>query len=350
MKVSVVIAAYNSAALLAGCLEALGRQTMPPENFELIVVDDGSTDDTRQVCERAGARYIYQENQGPAVARNLGVREARGEVVAFTDADCLPEPDWLEQLTAPFAAQEVSAAKGAYRSRQPELVARLVQLEYEAKYERLKRFCYIDFIDTYSAAYRREVFLASGGFDERYTTASLEDQELSFRLHEGGHKMVFRPQALVYHRHPASLGDYWRKKYKNGYWKAFLIRAHPGRVRGDHHTPQAYKLQIALAALLPPLLVAAPFSGLAAAALGGVGGLFLAASVPFMWFAAPRDKAVALLYPALSLVRSLGLAAGLLVGFGAHFLGQEARLRARGRDRVKGREGRRPWSAKPRRY
>ncbi len=324
-RISVIIASYNSAAWLAGCLAALEDQTLPREGFEVIVVDDGSTDDTRLVCQRAGVRYIFQENRGPAAARNHGVREAAGEVVAFTDADCLPEPDWLRELTAPFASPEISAAKGVYRSRQRELVARLVQLEYEAKYERLKRFEYIDFIDTYSAAYRREVFLAHGGFDERYTTPSVEDQELSFRLHEAGCKMVFRPQAVVYHRHPATLGGYWRKKYKNGYWKAFLIRAHPGRVRGDHHTPQAYKLQIALAALLAPLAFAAPFSRLAQYAAGGVGGLFLAASVPFMATAARRDPAVTLLYPLLSLVRSLALAAGLLVGFGRHFLARKPR-------------------------
>jgi cellulose synthase/poly-beta-1,6-N-acetylglucosamine synthase-like glycosyltransferase len=148
----------------------------------------------------------------------------------------------------------------------------------------------------------------------------VEDQEFSFRLHREGHKMVFRPKALVYHRHPARLSDYWRKKYKNGYWKAFLIRRHPERVRGDHHTPQAYKLQIVLAALLLPLLAAAPVSRLAAACAGGVGALFLAASLPFVRFAARRDAVVAVLYPGLSLVRSLALAAGLAAGFWAHFI------------------------------
>jgi len=321
MKVSVIIASYNSAGMLSRCLEALARQTYPREDFEVIVVDDGSTDNTKEICERfLGVRYLYQRNQGPAVARNAGVGKASYGLVVFTDADCEPEPDWLERLIAPFVDPQISAVKGAYRTRQREFIARLVQLEYEAKYERLKKFRYIDFIDTYSAAYRRDAFLSCGGFDERYRTPSVEDQELSFRLFAGGHKMLFVPEAVVWHRHPASLGSYWRKKYKNGYWKAFLIRTHPGRASGDHHTPQTYKLQILLAGALLPLLIGAPFCPVAR--VGGLlmGLVFLGMSLPFALFAARRDLTVGALSPLLSFIRSVALGLGLAAGFKAHWL------------------------------
>lgn len=312
--VSVIIPTYNSAASLNRCLGALVAQKAPVP-VEVVVVDDGSTDDTAAVCEgRAGVRYVRQENRGPAAARNLGVREARGEIVLFTDADCEPEPDWVAQMVAPFSEEGVIGVKGAYRSRQRELVARLVQLEYEDKYRHLARFRYIDFIDTYAAGYRRGVFLACGGFDERYRTASVEDQELSFRLAEAGHKMVFNPRAVVWHTHVPTLAGYLRKKYKIGFWKSFLLRRHPSRLKGDTHTPLTLKLQVALA----PLLLAACAGGLLLRPLWGVAGALLgvslACSLPFARFAWGRDRAVALASPAVFLGRSVALAAGLIGG------------------------------------
>jgi glycosyltransferase involved in cell wall biosynthesis len=310
---SVIIPTYNSAGSLARCLAALRRQkTEAP--YEVIVVDDGSTDDTGEVCRGFEARYLRQDNSGPAVARNLGVSEARGEIVLFTDADCEPEPDWLAEMLAPFGDLEVVAVKGAYRSRQPELVARLVQLEYEDKYRRLSRFRYIDFIDTYSAAYRRDVFVRYGGFDERYRTASVEDQELSFRLAEGGLKMAFNPRAIVWHTHVRGLAAYLRKKYKIGYWKSLLLRRHPGRVKGDTHTPASLKLQVALV----PAILAGLVGGLLHPALWTASGAALlaslASSLPFVRFAWSRDRQVALAAPLIFFGRSVALALGLIGG------------------------------------
>ncbi|MBI2467114.1 MAG: glycosyltransferase family 2 protein [Candidatus Rokubacteria bacterium] len=90
---SVVIPAYDAEATLPACLAALARQSLAPERFEVIVVDDGSTDATAQVAERAGVRVVrLPANAGPAAARNRGAQAARGEVLVFTDADCEPTP------------------------------------------------------------------------------------------------------------------------------------------------------------------------------------------------------------------------------------------------------------------
>src|SRR5690349_17486601 len=94
--VSVVIPAFNSAATIEGCLAALAEQTVMPG--EVIVVDDGSTDDTPEIARRMGAEVITQERGGAGAARNRGAKAARGEVLLFTDADCAPVGDWVERL------------------------------------------------------------------------------------------------------------------------------------------------------------------------------------------------------------------------------------------------------------
>ena len=144
---------------------------------------------------------ICQTNAGPAAARNAGAFEARGVLLVFTDADCAPEPGWISALVAPFDVPDlrgavIAGAKGAYLTEQTGIVPRFTQLEYEDRYDRMIGAESIDFIDTYSAAYRREIFLANHGFDTIFPTASVEDQEFSFRLAEKGYRLVFVPEAL----------------------------------------------------------------------------------------------------------------------------------------------------------
>ena len=159
----------------------------------------------------------------------------------FTDADCVPAFDWIAQMSTPFNDVDLAGAKGVYRTAQPELTARFVQLEYEDKYERMLGSTHIDFVDTYSAAYRRDVFLAMGGFDTTFPGATVEDQEFSFRLTEAGYRLAFIPKARVWHIHDRSLIEYARRKYLIGYWKPAVTHKHPGKLLQDSHTPQSRK-------------------------------------------------------------------------------------------------------------
>jgi lipopolysaccharide/colanic/teichoic acid biosynthesis glycosyltransferase len=296
-------------------LAALQAQSLSRDRYEVIVVDDGSTDSTAEVARRYGVRLICQPNAGPAAARNRGVQAARGEILLFTDADCAPTPDWIERLTEPFRAPEVAGAKGVYRTRQRELVARFVQLEYEDKYARMSRQDRIDFVDTYSAAYRRDVFLANGGFDALFPAASVEDQEFSFRLARKGYWLVFVPRAVVYHRHNTTPGKYWRRKFGIGYWKALLLCWHPERAVRDSHTPQVLKVQIGLVGLLALSLLLAPFWAPARWSALSVAVLFVLAAAPFLIRVARRDRAVAAVAPLLLVWRALALGTGLVAGF-----------------------------------
>ncbi len=201
-----------------------------------------------------------------------------------------------------------------------------MQAEYEDRYDRMAGQEQIDFIDTYSAGYRRSIFLENGGFDPIFTTASVEDQEFSFRLAQKGYRLVFAPQARVKHLHDANVAEYARRKYYIGFWKALLTRWHPERLVQDSQTPPALKIQIVLCAALLALaalsLAAAgiPMLRWAWVAAALVALLFVATGLPFIIKLARRDTALALIGPPMLFVRALALGAGYAIG-SIHFAG-----------------------------
>jgi len=309
--ISIVVPARNAAATITECIRALMGQSTTLE-YQIIIVDDHSSDDTVALARHFPAVVLHSQAAGAAAARNTGLAAAAGKIVCFTDADCAPEPGWLEALVAPLADKSVAGAKGVYRTSQRSLVARFVQQEYEDKYRRLARSETINFVDTYSAAYRREILLENGGFDSEFSI--VEDQELSFRLASRGYAMIFAPQAAVFHSHPATIARYATKKFRIGYWKAQVVRRFPGRAASDSHTPQVMKLQMALVALawlaLPVAFLWSDAGALATLALA----LFLLSTLPFMARTLFADPLVAILSPLLLFVRATALTLGFAAG------------------------------------
>ena len=315
-RVSIIVPTFNGARRIGACLRALLKQDSRRQ-FEIVVVDDGSTDNTAAVImEFADVRLIRQANAGPAAARNRGAREATGSIILFTDDDCVPEPDWMEQMLVCFRDGEVVGAKGVYRTRQTGLIARFVQIEYEDRYRLVARQTDIDFIDTYSAAFRRHRFLEMGGYDTSFPVACAEDVELSYRMSARGWKMRFAQGAIVYHTHPDKLSAYLRKKYKFAYWRMLAVRKNPSKGVKDSHTPQLMKLQLLLA---PALICALAFDLQARPKVPVsllISALFLASTLPFSFRALRKDLAVGLLSPVLLAARAcaqfLGAALGAL--------------------------------------
>jgi len=313
MRVSVIVPVRNGERVIHRCLDALSTQDLPASDYEVIVVDDGSTDDTPDIVRRyPGVRLIQQSPGSSFIARNRGLAAAQGDIILFTDADCRPKPDWARRLATALEESEAAGAKGAYVSEQQSLVARFVQIEYETKYVQLAQQESIDFIDTYAAAYTRAVLKDAGGFDERFPL--LGDQELSFRVAERGYKMVFVPEAVVGHLHADSLGGYARKKFRIGYWKALVLSKHPGKVKRDSHTPQVLKLQMALTGLLGLAIVAALLTGRLLVPTLVLAGALIGSWVPFLRYAYSRDRAVFCIAPLLLLTRAVALGTGLVWG------------------------------------
>jgi glycosyltransferase involved in cell wall biosynthesis len=235
MKVSVVIPAYNAQQTIGDAVAHSLAQTKGSLQVELIVVDDGSTDDTAAVAKSAGATVISQQNAGPAAARNRGWQSARGTFICFTDADCIPTAGWLEKLLEGFTEPHVGAVAGTYEiANTSSWLARWVHQEIMERHKRMPPF--VRAFGSYNVAIPRHVLQATGGFDPVYRRASGEDNDLSYRIIKKGWRIAFRPQAKVAHYHPESLRKYLMEQYRHGFWRAKLYKDHPDMIRGDDYT------------------------------------------------------------------------------------------------------------------
>lgn len=333
---SIVVPVYNAQQTIEACLASLiSQHSLGSEDmYDIIVVDDGSTDQTVASVHLFLAQHRFPlltllrgPHLGAAAARNRGTAAARGDIVLFTDADCAPEPTWLARMTADLRADPtLTATRGVYITHQRSLVARFVQQEYNERYQRAARADlrgHMDFIDTYSAAYRRAILLSCGGFDTSFTGATVEDQELSFRLFALGHRFRLISTARVAHHHPTTVLAYARRKYRIGRDKPRVHRQHPRQAWRDAHTPQTVKWQTLL---VYPIIfclgsVAAPLPCAWRRRIYTVltlsGASWLISSIPLLISIARRDRAVLVVAPLMLVTRALALAAGLMMGMGS---------------------------------
>ncbi|MEM0360069.1 MAG: glycosyltransferase [Candidatus Diapherotrites archaeon] len=314
MKASVIVPVRNGERTIEKCLKAILAQNLG-QSFELIVVDDGSTDKTAEIVKKfKKARLFRQEPLGPAAARNAGAIKAKGEIIVFTDADCIPEKNWLSEMLKPFEDPMVAGVQGAYKTQQKEFMARFSQIEIEERYKKMLSSKTIDWIGSYSAAYKRSVFLSLNGFDKAFKKASGEDPDLSYSIQEKDHKIVFNPKAIVFHHHPVSLAEYLKKKFQHACWRVLLYKKHSSKAVSDSYTPQFLKAQIGFLGIFSICLLLSLWNEtmlfFALAALV----LLIFCMLPFVFFALKRDFFIGIASPAILLLRDIAFIGGLLKG------------------------------------
>jgi lipopolysaccharide/colanic/teichoic acid biosynthesis glycosyltransferase len=315
--ISILIMAEGSRATLLSAIKAMVPQIQKQaasagQEIEILILDRAGALVKEDVGELGPVDLVSCPGQRPAAARNLGLKQAKGCLLCFVDSDCLPVDGWLQALIAPLDDRQVVGVKGSYTCAGNNYVRRFIQLEHETRYRRLEELPAIDFVDMYSAAYRRAILLANDGFNERF--GRLEEQELAYRLAGRGYKMVFRREAQVQRQHPSSLAAYARSKAIIGYWKAQVIRLFPDRGLSDSYTPQTLKLQIGSlfgAGLMLLLSIFHPWFLLAFAA-GLL--LFLASTLPLLAMIWVEDRPLLVVAAPMLVARALSLGAGYVWG------------------------------------
>jgi glycosyltransferase involved in cell wall biosynthesis len=222
IRVSVIIPVYNNERTLGACLRALGATSLPRDQYEIITVDDGSTDTSLDVAQRFGARSVRQAHKGAPAARNTGARAAHGPWIAFTDADCLPSRNWLRFLLDRVSKNRSPVAWGAagktvgHASRSA--AARFVDMTGGLDAETYLRHPRYPWAPTCNVIYRREVFESLGGFDDRYANYEYCDLHLRVRRAAAA-EFRYEPRAIVLHQHRSSWRAYWHQQY--GYGRGF---------------------------------------------------------------------------------------------------------------------------------
>ena len=198
-RVSVIIPARNSPGHLGAALRSLALSTF--KDYEVTVVDDASTDRTRDVAIAAGATVIdLSHQQGPAAARNAGVRQSRGTYLVFLDADVCIQPNTIERLLETLIARPAIAAVFGSYDRTPH--AGNIVSQYRNLVHHFVHQTSSTMASTFWAgcgAIRRDVFVAVGGFDESYVRPSVEDIELGIRLRAAGHAILLDARVQVQH-------------------------------------------------------------------------------------------------------------------------------------------------------
>lgn len=313
--VTVVIPAYNEEARVGRAVEAAMRQSYPAGAMSVIVIDDGSNDETAAVARAAGATVIRQPNAGPAAARNRGAAFTDSDFVVFTDADCEPHNDMVERLVSAFEdAPSTDLVMGAYKTKSARLVGRLAQLEFEERYDLMGRAAEMTVGATYSLAMRRSVFLDLGGFDEAFPSPNGEDFDLAMRLKDQGGVLRHQRDAVVFHDHHDSWSDYFRVKSSRAFWRLHLYRRHPDRVLADGYTPSGVKLQVValLAAGASGGIASIRHSRAVSGFAAGSAAVLVGSAAPFVRTAARHDRALLPWTVPFVVFRAAALASGVL--------------------------------------
>lgn len=236
--ISVVIPTYNRVKILEKALAAFQTQSIPQNQFEVIIVDDGSTDDTGKLVtllakSQPNIHYFRQDHGGPAKARNLGIKKASASIILFTNDDCIPHPQLLD-IHLYYHASKPNIALLGYVDWHPDLTItpfmRYVLMGTQFNYpEAEKRSADAGFVHFYTSniSIRKKLLINIGLFDESFPDAIFEDLELGYRASKAGIAIIFSKEALTYHYHPMSLKDHLSRRLKIGKYAVAFYRKHP---------------------------------------------------------------------------------------------------------------------------
>jgi GT2 family glycosyltransferase len=226
--VSVVVCAYNAGRTLRECLDALTRINYP--DYEVVLVDDGSTDNTPSIAaEYPQTIYLRQSNHGLSHARNVGAQAAKGDIIAYTDADCAPDEDWLRCLVQAMRDQSVQAIGGPnITPRSDGWAAHCVAASPGNPSHVMFDDQFAEHVPGCNMAFRRESLETLGGFDPQFRVAG-DDVDMCWRLLDNGSKIGYAPGAFVWHHRRETVKAYLKQQIGYGRAEALLYFMHPHR-------------------------------------------------------------------------------------------------------------------------
>lgn len=214
-SLAVIIPTYNRIAELEKCLQSLFAQHLEKDKWEVIVVNDGGAE-VNELVKSFGNNFktFYQENQGPAAARNLGVAMTNASFLAFIDDDCIADPGWLNEIYENIKPGIVLGGK-VINKEEKSIFSESSQVLIDFLYQYFEDSP-LQFFTTNNLAICRQDFLRFGGFRTDFSTSAGEDREFCVRVKYHGMKLLFHPSMLVFHFHHLDLVQFFALHYKYG--------------------------------------------------------------------------------------------------------------------------------------
>ncbi|MEK6276718.1 MAG: glycosyltransferase [Actinomycetota bacterium] len=220
--VSVVVPVLNGEETIGDCLSSLLRMDYPRDRCEIIVVDNGCTDSTAQIVQSFPVRCVREGRRGVSHARNRGIAESRGEVLAFTDADCMVTTRWLAELVRPLSDDNASAAVGEIVAYPPRTPAERYVARRKPYWQEWVARARVPWFLLGNSAFRRGVFGQIGAFDP--SAIGCDDIDFSFRFFGAGHRLDYCRTAIVFHRHRATVGALFTQQMRGGRGRALMCQ------------------------------------------------------------------------------------------------------------------------------
>ena len=224
-NVSVIVPVFNGADTVHACIESLLTLDYDEGARELIFVDNASTDETAEILRSHGQKIcaVFESTRGPAAARNRGLRAARYEIVAMTDADCTVDRHWLRELVQPLRDPSVGLVGGTISSKQP---CNAIETFGERIHDHRMAIevWQPPYVITMNWASRKSLVERLGFFNEKFLRN--EDADFSYRAYQAGVKFIFAPGAIVRHQNEKTYPSLFREGYLHGFYAVQTLKTH----------------------------------------------------------------------------------------------------------------------------
>lgn len=230
--VSIVIPCFNEEKYIGQCIDSIRNQHYD-SGFEVIAVDNSSTDDTVRIIIDKGAILENAKKRGPAAAKNKGIEKAKGDIIVFIDADCVAHPDWLKRIVEPFQNLTTGCVAGEIIPNDPKTMIEKFLCSKKHLFQSVNiSHPFLPFAATANAAYKREIFEKNGFFDENLFIG--EDADMSWRMQLfTNYKLTYIPDATVFHPHESRPKELFRQKRRHAYGSVMLYKKYKRYRKGE---------------------------------------------------------------------------------------------------------------------
>lgn len=242
--VDIVVPVYNGEKTISSCLDSLMELDFPKDKLEIIVVDNSSTDATKEIIKSYPVKYVFENKRCPGAARNKGIKESTSELIAFIDADCVADRLWLKNIIKGFMNEVIGGCGGKILTHNPKTLIEKYYTSREAISQE-KGLIYLFRLAGSNAIFRRKVLQEVGLFDDSFVAN--EDIDLSWRILLKGHQLNYVPEAIVYHSHLMGIKGFLEQWFEYGYGASYLLKKYTDFAK------RAFEERTSFSLLLPSL-------------------------------------------------------------------------------------------------